>query len=56
MVKVSGKKGFEVKVSAFSYVYDALNDANAQADEINTVAALYRYYVTTMAYRASTGQ
>ena len=56
VVKVSGKKGFEVKVSAFSYVYDALNDANAQADEINTVAALYRYYVTTMAYRASTGQ
>ena len=54
-VKVVGKKEFDVKVSAFSYVYAALNDANAQADEINTVVSLYRYYTTNMDYRAANG-
>ncbi|MBQ7216232.1 MAG: hypothetical protein IJS39_09650 [Synergistaceae bacterium] len=51
-VRVIGKKEFDVKVSAFSYVYAALNDANAQDDEINTVVSLYRYYITNMDYRA----
>ena len=54
-VKVAGKKEFDVKVSAFSYVYAALNDANAQDDEIDTVVSLYRYYTTNMDYRAANG-
>ena len=55
-VRVKAQKEFDVKVSAFSYVCDALNDSAASEAERKAVVSLYKYYVTTMNYRAATGQ
>ncbi len=55
-VRVKAQKDFDVKVSAFSYVCDALNDSAASESERKAVVSLYKYYVTTMGYRAATGQ
>ena len=53
MMTITGTAGkkFTVQVSALSYVRSVLNNAGSTEAAKNCMAALYRYYEATMAYR-----
>ena len=53
MIEITGKAGkdFTVQVSALSYVRSVLNNSGSTTAAKNCMAALYKYYEATMAYR-----